>query len=191
MKTTRKHAAFTLIELLVVISIIAIFAGLAMPGALRSGKQTKVANNARQIGLTLRLFAGDSVRTPLASMRLLVDTLREGRCRTEEQRREYLDLIAAHAGRVLSRDPIMATVWGCDRAVTLRSIGRFVNALRNKIEPDPAAPALHPNGAGVWLQVRGVAAPSGPTIPSPRRGRFPRGGGARRCGPRLRPRHRG
>ena len=144
MKTTRKHAAFTLIELLVVISIIAIFAGLAMPGVLRSGKQTKVANNARQIGLALRLFAGDSVRTPLASMRLLVDTLREGRCRTEEQRREYLDLIAAHAGRALSRDTIMATVWGCDRAVTLRSIGRFVNALRNKIEPDPAVPRFIP-----------------------------------------------
>lgn len=35
------------------------------------------------------------LRTPLASMRMLVDTLREGRCRTEEQRREYLDLIAA------------------------------------------------------------------------------------------------
>ena len=144
MKTTRKRAAFTLIELLVVISIIAIFAGLAMPGVLRSGKQTKVANNARQIGLALRLFAGDSVRTPLASMRLLVDTLREGRCRTEEQRREYLDLIAAHAGRALSRDTIMATVWGCDRAVTLRSIGRFVNALRNKIEPDPAVPRFIP-----------------------------------------------
>ena len=147
MKTTRKHAAFTLIELLVVISIIAILAGLAMPamtGVLRSGKQTKAANNARQIGLALRLFAGDSVRTPLASMRLLVDTLREGRCRTEEQRREYLDLIAAHAGRALSRDTIMATVWGCDRAVTLRSIGRFVNALRNKIEPDPAVPRFIP-----------------------------------------------
>ena len=147
MKTTRKHAAFTLIELLVVISIIAILAGLAMPampGVLRSGKQTKVANNARQIGLTLRLFAGDSVRTPVASMRLLVDTLRQGHCRTEEQRREYLDLIAAHAGRALSRDPIMATVWGCDRAVTLRSIDRFVNALRNKIEPDPAVPRFIP-----------------------------------------------
>jgi prepilin-type N-terminal cleavage/methylation domain-containing protein len=144
MKTTRKRAAFTLIELLVVISIIAILAGLAMPGVLRSGKQTKVANNARQIGLALRLFAGDSVRAPLASMRLLVDTLREGRCRTEEQRREYLDLIAAHAGRALSRDTIMATVWGCDRAVTLRSIDRFVNALRNKIEPDPALPRFIP-----------------------------------------------
>ena len=75
---------------------------------------------------------------------ILVDTLREGHCRTEEQRREYLDLIAAHAGRALSRDPIMATVWGCDRAVTLRSIGRFVNALRNKIEPDPAVPRFIP-----------------------------------------------
>jgi DNA-binding response OmpR family regulator len=34
----------------------------------------------------------------------------------------------------------MATVWGYDSAVTLRSIDRFVNALRNKIEIDPAAP---------------------------------------------------
>ena len=38
----------------------------------------------------------------------------------------------------------MATVWGCDRAVTLRSIDRFVNALRNKIEPDPAVPRFIP-----------------------------------------------
>jgi DNA-binding response OmpR family regulator len=34
----------------------------------------------------------------------------------------------------------MATVWGYDCTVTLRSIDRFVNALRNKIEPDPANP---------------------------------------------------
>jgi signal transduction histidine kinase len=33
------------------------------------------------------------LRTPLASMRVLVDTLREGRYRNEEQLREYLDLL--------------------------------------------------------------------------------------------------
>ncbi|MCE9611933.1 MAG: response regulator transcription factor [Chthoniobacter sp.] len=53
---------------------------------------------------------------------------------------DLLAYFAAHAGRALSRDSIMATVWGYDRTVTLRSIDRFVNALRNKIEPDPAAP---------------------------------------------------
>lgn len=36
----------------------------------------------------------------------------------------------------------MATVWGYDRTVTLRSIDRFVNALRQKIEPAPAAPRI-------------------------------------------------
>ena len=53
---------------------------------------------------------------------------------------ELLAYLVANAGRALSRDTIMATVWGYDRTVTLRSIDRFVNALRGKIEADPAAP---------------------------------------------------
>lgn len=53
---------------------------------------------------------------------------------------ELLAFFVAHAGRALSRETIMSNVWGCDRTVTLRSIDRFVNALRQKIEPDPAAP---------------------------------------------------
>jgi len=53
---------------------------------------------------------------------------------------ELLAYFAENPGRALSRDTIMATVWGYDSAVTLRSIDRFVNALRNKIELDPTAP---------------------------------------------------
>ncbi len=53
---------------------------------------------------------------------------------------ELLAYFAAHAGRALSRDTIMTNVWGYDAMVTPRSIDRFVNALRNKIEPDPAEP---------------------------------------------------
>jgi two-component system response regulator RegX3 len=34
----------------------------------------------------------------------------------------------------------MTSVWGYDAMVTPRSIDRFVNALRNKIEPDPTEP---------------------------------------------------
>ena len=53
---------------------------------------------------------------------------------------ELLAYLVANAGRALSRDRIMTSVWGYDCLVTPRSIDRFINALRNKIEPDPANP---------------------------------------------------
>jgi DNA-binding response OmpR family regulator len=53
---------------------------------------------------------------------------------------ELLRFLASRAGQALSRDLIMNSVWGYDAAVTPRSIDRFVNALRNKIEPDPSNP---------------------------------------------------
>jgi DNA-binding response OmpR family regulator len=53
---------------------------------------------------------------------------------------ELLRFFASRPGQALSRDLIMNSVWGYDAAVTPRSIDRFVNALRNKIEPDPANP---------------------------------------------------
>jgi DNA-binding response OmpR family regulator len=53
---------------------------------------------------------------------------------------ELLAYFVQNAGRALSRDTIMASVWGYDAMVTPRSIDRFVNALRNKIEPSPTTP---------------------------------------------------
>ena len=53
---------------------------------------------------------------------------------------ELLAYLVANAGRALSRDTIMSSVWGYDCMVTTRSIDRFINALRNKIESDPATP---------------------------------------------------
>ncbi len=54
---------FTLIELLVVMAIIAILVSIALPvfvGVLERGQQTKDLSNAKQIGLGLKLFAGDN-----------------------------------------------------------------------------------------------------------------------------------
>lgn len=62
MKTNTKSRAFTLIELLVVISIIAILAGIATPiysTVIMNGQQADATNNVRQIGLALRIQAGD------------------------------------------------------------------------------------------------------------------------------------
>src|SRR5580765_2906660 len=56
-------SAFTLIELLVVITIIAILASIALPvfnSVTERANQTKDLSNAKQIGLGLKLFAGDN-----------------------------------------------------------------------------------------------------------------------------------
>ena len=53
---------------------------------------------------------------------------------------ELLRFFASRPGQALSRDLIMNTVWGYDAMVTPRSIDRFVNALRNKIEIKPTKP---------------------------------------------------
>lgn len=58
----RKSLAFTLIELLVVISIIAILASIASPaliGALKNGKISRATSDARQVALSLQLYAQD------------------------------------------------------------------------------------------------------------------------------------
>lgn len=54
---------------------------------------------------------------------------------------ELLQFLCEHEGRVLDRDRILRSVWGTDM-VTPRSIDRFVNALRARIETDPHRPVF-------------------------------------------------
>ncbi|MBN1764913.1 MAG: response regulator transcription factor [Sedimentisphaerales bacterium] len=53
---------------------------------------------------------------------------------------KLLHLFLKRPGRALTRDEILNKVWGYDCLVTPRTIDRFVNTLRNKIEPDPHHP---------------------------------------------------
>jgi signal transduction histidine kinase len=126
------YAWITLITAVAICSIAAA-AGLTVSRQLRLHelKNTSVATVAHEL------------RTPLASMRLLVDTMREGRCRTAEQQREYLDLIAAENLRLSRLTDNFLTHARLDRGqhtftfvpVSLRSIiEQAVSALRSRLE---------------------------------------------------------
>ncbi len=53
---------------------------------------------------------------------------------------DLLAFLAGNAGEVLSRERILASVWGYEHPIETRVIDVHVRNLRRKIEPDPAQP---------------------------------------------------
>jgi DNA-binding response OmpR family regulator len=53
-----------------------------------------------------------------------------------------LEFLMSRPGVVFSRDQLLNAVWGHDRAVTDRTVDVYILRLRQKIEADPANPAL-------------------------------------------------
>ncbi|HVB76462.1 MAG TPA: response regulator transcription factor [Candidatus Nitrosotalea sp.] len=55
---------------------------------------------------------------------------------------DLLAYLAVNAGRVLSRERILNTIWGYDYPIETRVIDVHVRNLRKKIEPEPSSPVL-------------------------------------------------
>ena len=53
---------------------------------------------------------------------------------------ELLRFLVVHRGQLVSRDALLAEVWGHSQDVVTRTVDNFVARLRKKIEPDPAHP---------------------------------------------------
>ena len=69
--------------------------------------------------------------------------LRKGGEQLELSQKEFLmlKLFLENEGKVLSRQEILAKVWGFDYYGTDRTVDNFINKLRQKIEPDINAPS--------------------------------------------------
>jgi two-component system, OmpR family, KDP operon response regulator KdpE len=70
-----------------------------------------------------------------------------------------LDLLARHAGRPVSFDEIVATVWKGAQATSNDTVRVHVGALRRKIEPDPSNPQYIVTEP--WIGYRFIAEPLG------------------------------
>ncbi len=55
---------------------------------------------------------------------------------------KLLEFFLRQAGRALTRNEILRTVWGHGVFVTSRSVDRCINTLRKRIEPDPTRPTF-------------------------------------------------
>jgi signal transduction histidine kinase len=70
--------------------------GIAATAAMAVSRQITI----QELKSTSVAIVAHELRTPIASLRMLVDTLREGRYRNEQQLREYLELIAGENDRL-------------------------------------------------------------------------------------------
>jgi two-component system, OmpR family, KDP operon response regulator KdpE len=83
-------------------------------------------------------------------------TVRNNEVRFSPREYELLRLLVSHAGRVLTHEFVLQTIWGCDADIRsdIRYLRMYVRALRQKIEADPEHPThiLTVNGVGYRLR---------------------------------------
>jgi DNA-binding response OmpR family regulator len=66
-----------------------------------------------------------------------------GRAELSERERELLRYLAHHSGRAVSRDELLARVWGLNPAgITTRTIDMHIARLREKLHDNPEQPRI-------------------------------------------------
>lgn len=118
---------------------------LARVKAVLRRSEMQQANRAAERRERDRVLAGRLEINP-ATREVLKDGVPVGLTATEF---DVLWCLVSAEGQVLSRERILAQVWGPDHHGTLRTIDNFLLQLRNKLDDDPAAPRH-------LLTVRGV-----------------------------------
>jgi DNA-binding response OmpR family regulator len=94
-----------------------------------------------------RTVGPEALGTPIAVGIAVVDfgrhqLLREGMAmEVSAKEMELLRYLVEHRGQVVSRDALLAEVWGHQLEIATRTVDNFVMRLRKKIEPDPSEPA--------------------------------------------------
>lgn len=64
-----------------------------------------------------------------------------------------LSALASRGGDVVSRDELVAEVWGPRRAANVESLRHYIRYLRQKIEDDPTRPSIIVNDRGVGYRL--------------------------------------
>ncbi|HMQ29393.1 MAG TPA: response regulator transcription factor [Chloroflexaceae bacterium] len=75
---------------------------------------------------------------------------------------QLLLLLAGSAGKVLTHQHLLTTIWGPGAAQDVPTLRVFVTQLRKKIEPDPAHPRYIRNEPGIGYRFQAPGEPAGP-----------------------------
>jgi DNA-binding response OmpR family regulator len=99
----------------------------------------RIKNQFRTTGAPARTIRAGALELDRASCRVLLNGSEIALTATEFR---LLEFLMSRPGVVYSREQLLDSVWGHDRAVTDRTVDVYILRLRQKIEPDPANPSF-------------------------------------------------
>jgi DNA-binding response OmpR family regulator len=99
----------------------------------------RIKNQFRTQSMPARTIRAGVLELDRASCRVLLRGSEIALTATEFR---LLEFLMSRPGVVYSREQLLDSVWGHDRAVTDRTVDVYILRLRQKIEPDPASPTF-------------------------------------------------